>query len=279
MGSGIADFLRASLDGGFVPWPAEREAARRYALDPRAVEGAALAEGMLPARYARNYGTLGLEGQKALHDARVLVAGCGGLGGQLIESLARLGVGFIAAVDPDSFDESNLNRQVLCTIENLGRPKADEAARRAALVNPACAVLSLRERIGPDNAEALLSGIDLALDGLDSVSARICLSEACARAGIALAHAAVAGWYGQASTQAGGPNATAGVARLYALAAESADRGEETRLGNQAFGPAFAAAIQVAEACKILCGKVPALAGRLYTYDLMAMSSASFDLG
>jgi molybdopterin-synthase adenylyltransferase len=262
-----------------VPWAAEREAARRYGLDARAVEGAALAQGILPARYARNAGSLGIEGQRALHDARVLVAGCGGLGGHLIEGLARLGVGHIVAVDPDSFDESNLNRQLLCSTENLGKPKADEAARRVALINPAATVLALRERIGPANADTLLTGIHIAMDGLDSVSARIALSEACARSGVTFVHAAVAGWYGQASTQAGGFGATASIARLYALAAGSADRGDEQRLGNQAYGPAFAAAIQVAEACKIICGKSPALENRLYTYDLLAMTSASFDQG
>jgi molybdopterin/thiamine biosynthesis adenylyltransferase len=279
MGQGIGDFLASSLEGGFVPWAAEREAARRYGMGARAVEGAALAQGFLPARYARNAGSLGLEGQKALHEARVLVAGCGGLGGHLIEGLARLGVGHIVAVDPDSFDESNLNRQLLCSTENLGKPKADEAARRVALINPAAAVLPLRERIGPENADALLAGVHIAMDGLDGVSARIALSEACARGGITLVHAAVAGWYGQASTQAGGKaSGTASVARLYALAAGSADRGDEQRLGNQAYGPAFAAAIQLAEACKIICGKSPALENRLYTYDLLAMTSASFDL-
>ncbi len=279
MGAGIGDFLKASLEGGFVPWKAEREAAQRYGVDARSVEAAALDLGLLPARYARNAGSLGIDGQKALHGARVLVAGCGGLGGHLIEGLARLGVGAIVAVDPDCFEESNLNRQALCTMENLGRPKADEAARRVALINPAAVALPLRERIGHDNADALLAGIRIALDGLDSVSARIALSEACARAGMTLVHAAVAGWYGQASTQAGGSGATASVARLYELAAGTADRGDEQRLGNQAYGPAFAAAIQLAEACSIICGKAPALAMKLYTYDLSAMSSASFDLG
>ncbi len=279
MGAGIGDFLKASLEGGFVPWAAEREAAQRYGLDARSVEAAALDRGLLPARYARNEGSLGIEGQKALHGARALVAGCGGLGGHLIEGLARLGVGSIVAVDPDRFDESNLNRQALCTMENLGRPKADEAARRVALINPACAVFPLCERLNTVNADALLAGIHIALDGLDSVSARIALSEACARLGVTLVHAAVAGWYGQASTQGGGPGATASVARLYELAAGTADRGDEQRLGNQAYGPAFAAAVQLAEACRIICGKAPALAMKLYSYDLSAMGSAIFDLG
>jgi molybdopterin/thiamine biosynthesis adenylyltransferase len=287
----LEDFLASTLVNGFVPWIAELEAARRYTLDAFEVESAILDAGLLPARYARNAGSLGLDGQKALHKARGLVAGCGGLGGHLILGMARLGVGSIVAVDPDVFDESNLNRQALCTTANLGQPKAIEAARQVALINPACQVRPHQERLDPTNADTLLAGVDLALDGLDSVSARIALSEACARNGIALVHAAVAGWYGQVSTQPGAdsqsgsaPEARPGqseasVSRLYAPVAAMADRGDEQRLGNQVYGPAFASAIQLAEACRIITGKTPALENQLYTYDLSNMESRRFGLG
>ncbi|MFH2113949.1 MAG: HesA/MoeB/ThiF family protein [Spirochaetota bacterium] len=273
----LEDFLASTLTDGYVPWAIEQEAAKRYTLDAFAVESATLDAGLLPARYTRNAGSLGIDGQQALHKACVLVAGCGGLGGHLILGLARLGVGSIVAVDPDNFDESNLNRQALCTTANLCKPKVDEAVRHVALINPACRVLPHRERLGATNANDLLTGVGLALDGLDSVSARIVLSEACARNGIPLVHAAVAGWYGQVSTQSG--LATASVARLYAPVAAMADHGDEQRLGNQAYGPAFAAAIQLAEACKIITGKHSALANSLYTYDLLSMESGRFELG
>jgi molybdopterin/thiamine biosynthesis adenylyltransferase len=281
MEQGLPDYLASTLVNGFVPWAAEQEAAQRYALDAFAVESAILDTGLLPTRYARNAGSLGLDGQRALHQATVLVAGCGGLGGHLILGLARLGVGSIVAVDPDVFDESNLNRQALCTTANLGQPKAAEAARQVALINPACQVRPHQQRLDPTNADTLLAGADLALDGLDSVSARIALSEACARNGIAFVHAAVAGWYGQVSTQpglAGTGVAGASIARLYEPVAASADHGDEQRLGNQAYGPAFAAAIQLAEACRIITGKTPALENQLYTYDLSNMESGRFGL-
>lgn len=296
MEQSLEDFLAASLIDGFVPWTAEQEAARRYGRDAQEVQAAILDAGLLPARFARNAGSLGLEGQRALHQACVLVAGCGGLGGHLILGLARLGVGSIVAVDPDIFDESNLNRQALCTTLNLGHSKALEAARQAVLINPACRVRPHQERLDATNATTLLTGVGLALDGLDSVSARITLSEACARNGIPMVHAAVAGWYGQVSTQPGneasrnnsgtgtvsesksGP-AEASVARLYAPVAATADRGDEQRLGNQVYGPAFAAAIQLAEACRIITGKAPALENQLYTYDLSTMESGRFGLG
>lgn len=275
----IIDYLAAAAKsaGGFIPWAAELEATSRYGLSHREIEAVALKAGFVPGRYARNIGTIGLEGQRALHGARVLVAGCGGLGGNVIEGLARLGVGSVVAVDPDAFDESNMNRQLLCTVESLGRPKADEAARRVAQVNPAAIVTAVRARLGPGNADELLAGCDLAIDALDSVSARVCLSEAAARRGIPFVHAAVAGWYGQASVQAAGNPLVAG---LYAGAAGEggADRGEETRLGNQSYGPAFAAALEVAAACAILIGAGSGLSGRLLTWDLKAGSSAGFEL-
>jgi molybdopterin/thiamine biosynthesis adenylyltransferase len=291
MEQNLEDFLVSSLADGYVPWAAEQEAAGRYALDAHDIQAAILDAGLLPARYARNAGSLGIDGQRSLHKVCVLVAGCGGLGGNLILGLARLGVGCIVAVDPDVFDESNLNRQALCTMVNLGQSKALEAARQAALINPACRVRPHQERLGPDNADTLLAGVDLALDGLDSISARISLSEACAHNGIPLVHAAVAGWYGQVSTQPGADSRTrsapeallgqgeASVARLYAPVAAMADRGDEQRLGNQVYGPAFAAAIQLSEACRIITGKTPALANSLYTYDLSTMESGRFRLG
>lgn len=292
----LENFLATTLVNGFVPWSIEQEAARTYSLDSFAVESAILDADLLPARYARNSGSLGLSGQQSLHNARVLVAGCGGLGGNLILGLARLGVGCIIAVDPDNFDESNLNRQALCTLANLGQSKAREAARQVALINPACRVQVHQERFDPSNADTLLAGAGLALDGLDSASARIALSEACARIGIPLVHAAVAGWYGQVSTQpgtspgimptaagiqsspAGTHEAVASIARLYAPVAVTTDRGDEERLGNQVYSPVFAAAIQLAEACKIITSKAPALGNRLYTYDLLTMENAEFKL-
>ncbi len=272
----LSRFLKDGAAEGLVPWALEREAALRFGLDARAVEAAALDAGLFPARYGRNRGLFGLEGQRALHRTRVLVAGCGGLGGHLVEGLARLGVGRITAVDPDSFDESNLNRQLLCTLDTLGRPKADAAAARVAAVNPACRVIPLRERLCPANADTLLEGVDLALDGLDSVSAREALSDACARSRIPLVHAAVAGWYGQASVQ---PPGSPTVVKLYENATSSSDYGDERSSGNQAFGPALAAAIQLAQACAIILEGKSAREGRLLCYDLLSMSGQLFDIG
>jgi molybdopterin/thiamine biosynthesis adenylyltransferase len=87
-------------------------------------------------RYERNFPAVSLEEQEMLGKKRVLVAGCGGLGGYVLEYLGRIGVGHLTAVDDDVFTDSNLNRQLLSTEETLGRPKPVCARERMAVVNP-----------------------------------------------------------------------------------------------------------------------------------------------
>jgi len=255
--------LRARAPGGILSWSAEEASARELGLPHREIEGAALRAGLRLERYARNFRTVDQAGQLALHEARVAVVGAGGLGGHVIEELARLGVGTLVLVDSDRFDASNLNRQILCTLATRGRPTAEVAAERVALVNPATEVLPRCLRLDADNCDEILSGAGAVADALDSISSRLVLEAACARLGLPLAHAGIAGWYVQASTVLPGE---ATLARLYAGAAT--DRGIETELGNPAFTPAVAAGIQVAEILKILLGRPPALAGSLFHLDL-----------
>ena len=92
---------------------------------------------MIPERYARQQAIVGQDGQALLAQKRVLILGCGGLGGNLIENMLRLGVGSITALDPDRFEASNLNRQLLSTEHLLGASKAEAAAARAEAVNRA----------------------------------------------------------------------------------------------------------------------------------------------
>jgi molybdopterin/thiamine biosynthesis adenylyltransferase len=273
----LSDFLAATARNGLLSWSAEREAARSFDLDAGKVEAAALAMGILPARYARNAGTVGLAGQAKLHAARVAVAGCGGIGGYVIEHLARLGIGTIVAVDPDTFEESNLNRQILATVENLGIPKVEAAALRAGALNPAVVLRPVCARLDSRNAPSILKGIDVVADGLDTISARLELAEACAKLGLPFVHASVAGWYAQASTQAPGSSA---LSDIYGAASAHGDstRGVEVTLGNPSFTPALAASIEAAEVCKILLGLSGTLRGRLLHFDLLAMESSEFPI-
>jgi molybdopterin/thiamine biosynthesis adenylyltransferase len=269
----LAEFLALESREGSLPWSAELEAAARFGASAREVEAAALGAGLMPARYARNAGTMGLAGQARLHAARVAVAGCGGLGGHLVEALARLGVGTIVAVDPDSFEESNLNRQLLATIATLGLPKVEAAARRIREVNPAVIARPVRARLDSRNAASILAGVDAVADGLDGMASRIEIAEACSALGIAFVHASVAGWYAQATTQLPGSSA---IREIFGAAA--AGRGIEASLGNPAFAPALAASIEAAEICKLLLGLGRGLSGRLLSIDLLAMEAVEFPI-
>ena len=213
-------------------------------------------------RYSRNLPAISAQEQAALAQKRVLVAGCGGLGGHLIEHLVRLGVGEITAVDGDRFEASNLNRQLLSAPGLLGSGKAEAAAARAKLVNPGVRVTAAAEFLDASNADALLCGQDLALDALDNIPARLLLAEACARQGVMLVHGAVQGWSAQVATVSPGSGL---LHRLY----EGAAAGEVKTV--LPFTAAFCAAIQAAEAVKLLCGRPPELAERLLLADLQHM--------
>ena len=217
----------------------------------------------LERRYDRNMRTFSAKENARLRECSVCVAGCGGLGGYIIEMLARLGVGHITAIDGDRFDETNLNRQLLSTEALLGSSKARAAKVRALEINSQVSVRAVESFLTADNCAQLLSGHDLAMDGLDSVPARRVLEDGCCKAGIPFVHGAVAGWYGQVAV--GWPGD-----RLFDVLYPACEEGgTETELGNPSFTPAAVAAIQVAEAVKVLLGREPVLRKKLLTVDLL----------
>ena len=213
-------------------------------------------------RYSRSIPAVSAEEQATLAQKRVLVAGCGGLGGYLIEYLARMGVGELTAVDGDVFEPSNLNRQLLSAEALLGTSKALAARERVRAVNPAVAVRAVEAFLDEENADGLVEGQDLVLDALDNIPARLVLEDACARQGVPIVHGAIQGWSAQVAVV---PPGSGALRRLYGRMAAPADK---TSLP---FTPAFCAAAQAAEAVKLLCGRPPALEGKLLLADLRRM--------
>src|SRR5690606_22223314 len=108
---------------------------------------------------------LGVEGQKRLKNARVLVIGGGGLGSPTLLYLAAAGVGTLGIVDFDVVDESNLQRQIIHGVKDIGRPKAQSARDSILEINPLVQVVLHEIRLSPDNAVELFSQYDLILDG------------------------------------------------------------------------------------------------------------------
>lgn len=223
-------------------------------------------------RYIRNESMLSPGENLQLRDFRVAVVGCGGLGGHILEMLARLGIGHITAIDGDVFEASNLNRQLLSRPDNLGQPKALEARRHIERINPDVQVTVRHLRLDPENAVNILKGHDLVCDALDNVSSRRIVQQAAEALSIPMVFAAIAGWYAQVTTIMPGDRT------LDKLFPEGVEKGMETQLGNPSFTPALAASIQVAESLKVLLKKEGILQNKLLTINLLDQTYEVIDL-
>jgi molybdopterin/thiamine biosynthesis adenylyltransferase len=208
-------------------------------------------------RYIKNENMLTREQNLSLRNKRVLVVGCGGLGGHIVDQLARLGIGHITAVDGDVFDETNLNRQLLSNVDNVGKSKALAAKEHAIRVNPDIYLEPLSVYVHEANAEEITKGYDVICDALDNVSSRFILQKFAEKNGVPMVYGAIAGWYGQVATIFPGDKL---LERLYR---RDQDKGVEQNVGNPSFTPALVASIQVAEVLKILTGKGTLLRNRL----------------
>ncbi|NJI60331.1 hypothetical protein HCX50_12915 [Microbacterium oxydans] len=129
---------------------------------------------------------LGELGQRRLRAAHIAVVGVGGLGSPVVLALAAAGVGTLTVIDDDVVELSNLQRQVLHRLADVDAPKVDSAVRVAADLAPETTVLPVRERLTATNAEALLSGADLVIDGSDTFETRTLVAAACERLGVPL---------------------------------------------------------------------------------------------
>lgn len=212
----------------------------------------------MDARYSRNIPALSEAECSLLQTKRVCVVGCGGLGGNLIEQLARIGIGSIRAVDGDEFEESNLNRQLLSTVELLGCGKAEAAARRIQAVNPDVKAEAVHAFLDETNVCDLVAGCDIVLDALDNIAARRILAVACEQQGIPYVYGAISGWTAQAAVCLPGDRL---VDRIYPEGARLTDKSV------LCFTPALCAALQTSLCIKVLAGR-EFDHGVLYYFDL-----------
>jgi len=150
-------------------------------------------------RYARHIvlPQVGGVGQRKLKAAEVAVIGAGGIGSAVVPALAGAGIGRLTIIDDDVVEVANLHRQPLFDESDAGRAKAGLAADFARGLNHFVEALAVRERIGADNAPALLSGHDLVVDGCDNFATRLAVSDACVALGIPLISAAAIQFQGQ----------------------------------------------------------------------------------
>ncbi len=152
----------------------------------------------MSARYDRQVALpeIGPAGQERLKRASVLIVGAGGLGCPALQYLAAAGVGRLIIIDPDRVEESNLHRQPLYRMSDLGALKVEAAYAALRSLNPEVNVSARAERLTPANVEACLTSADLAVDAADNFAVTYILSDACLAAGKYLISASALGWSG-----------------------------------------------------------------------------------
>lgn len=139
---------------------------------------------------------LGEEGQRRLGEARVLVVGCGALGTHTASALLRAGVRRLVLVDRDVVELSNLHRVTAFTQDDVGRPKAQALASYLSRIDPEAELEPHVAHLGPEEAEAIVSGVDLVVDGLDNLETRYLVNDVCIKHGVPWIYTAVLATYG-----------------------------------------------------------------------------------
>ena len=225
-----------------------------------------------PHRYDRNQAALSEQECAELASKHVTVVGCGGLGGAVIEALARIGVGHLRVIDDDVFEESNLNRQLLCTETTIGREKALVAAERVRAINSEVDAEAIVSRLGEENAADLLRDADCVVDCLDNLEARFWMAHACQNLGIPLVYGAIAGWFGQVCTVYPG---NISFVNIYG---EPFGESHHKKLGNLPFTAYSISSFQAAEAVKVVLGRQGQIRNRLLMIDLLDGSADEMEL-
>jgi adenylyltransferase/sulfurtransferase len=220
---------------------------------------------------------VGLEGQRRLKDARVLLVGAGGLGSPVALYLAAAGIGRIGIVDFDVVDETNLQRQVLHGTADVGRPKVESARERLLGLNPHIEVTPYPTRLDASNALELVRAHDVVVDGTDSFTARYLVNDACILAGRPSVHGAIHRFEGQASVfcMPGGPC-------YRCLHPEPPPAGSVpscAEAGVLGVLPGLVGTIEAAEVVKLVCGIGEPLVGRLLLVDALTMSFQTVRFG
>ncbi|MDP3939209.1 MAG: molybdopterin-synthase adenylyltransferase MoeB, partial [Deltaproteobacteria bacterium] len=229
-------------------------------------------------RYSRHLilPEVGLDGQKRLLESSVLIVGAGGLGCPLSIYLAAAGVGTIGLVDFDLIDLTNLQRQILYTVDDVGKPKADVAARRIQALNPDVDVKIYKERLTSENAMGIMADYDIIIDGTDNFPTRYLTNDASVLLGKPNVYGSIFRFEGQASVF----DARRGPC-YRCLFPEPPPPGMVPSCaegGVLGILPGTIAMIQATETIKLITGKGTPLIGRLLQYDALAMKYREFKL-
>jgi molybdopterin/thiamine biosynthesis adenylyltransferase/rhodanese-related sulfurtransferase len=250
-----------SLQGGFQKWvQAGLPVVKDKVMGPEQIQ-----------RYSRHFllDQVGEKGQRKLLRSKVLLIGAGGLGSPTALYLAAAGVGTIGLMDADVVDVSNLQRQVLHTTADIGKPKVESGARTLTALNPDVNVVALPERISVANAMDVVSEYDVIVDGSDNFGTRYLVNDACYLAGKPHVHGSIFQFEGMASVFA--PNQGPCYRCLYPAPPPAGLVPSCAEAGVLGVLPGIVGVIQATETIKLLLGIGDPLIGRLLTYDALGM--------
>ena len=257
---------------------ATRQLAAQFSTSIKEIELAALAVNVVPLRYQRNFSSLDISAMRCLLQSKAVVIGLGGLGGTVTELLARANVGHLVLVDGDIFEDHNLNRQLLCTMDRLGASKAKAAADRVAAINEAITIEYYDTPMDESNRFEIINGCQVVIDCLDNIPDRFMVQEAARRLQIPMVSGAVAGLAGHVTTIFPEDK---GLELIFGSRnnARQSPKGIETILGCLPQTVSLIATLESAEALKILLGQTDqVLRNRLLLVDLTRNSFDTLSL-
>jgi molybdopterin-synthase adenylyltransferase len=208
---------------------------------------------------------LGYNAQVKLKNSKAVVVGVGGLGSVVATQLAAMGVGHLRIVDRDFVEITNLHRQHLYGVDDLGYPKVEVAAKRLKKLNPYITIEPLALSVNQSNAEDIVRGMDVVVDGLDNMAARYAVNRACHKLGISYVFGAAVATSGNLSTIVPGKSAC-----LECFYGRLDDK-KLPKCGGVGVHPSVVnviASLEVSEAIRLLTGKEACLVNKLLYFDL-----------
>jgi len=248
---------------------ATQSLAEKFDLSPLDLDCLALEHDVLPVRYVKNFNALQVKEQINLLRSKVALVGLGGLGGYILELIARTGVGSILAADGDVYEPSNLNRQLYCRQDKFGQSKALAAKERLGRINSSIDFQVWEKTLQGQNYKGFLRDRDLVVDALGGLKVRRELLQQTDKLNVPLVTGAVAGEMGYVSTIYPGEH---GPIDLW-----QGQSGAEDTLGCLSYGVCLVASLQSAEAVHILSGRKPSFRNKLAVCDLKDFSWQVFD--
>jgi adenylyltransferase/sulfurtransferase len=226
-------------------------------------------------RYARHISLpdVGIEGQRLINKSRILVIGAGGLGSPVLLYLAAAGVGEIGIIDDDLVDLSNLQRQIIHAESNIGTSKVESAKAQILSINSTIKVTTWNTRLSPDNAQEILTGWDIVIDGTDNIPTRYLVDDICKINQTPWIYGSIYRFEGQASVF----NFEGGPCYRDLFPEPPPSNAIPSCAEGGVFGvlPGVIGSIQATEAIKIIINKGQSLSGKLLIYDAESMTFKS----